>query len=296
MSAKACRLCGKSLGRIRVGTDGDFCSHEHRNQYRLRQGMDRLMEANTVANLMRRRERPKSIVPKQVNCASSLERRSFAQGPPMPVRAGMLIRHPGMSISGGSGLGHIRRMQTALVRFRVLGTQDARHRMFFWRRRSQKLFLLPRSQQGGISVSGRTAAPARQISPSALRGVMLRVSGSAGFRLPRVAVPQVGPSPSTNTIRAGFKNPAGRSRTRPSATRADSEQWGALRTGLYVAEPRFAFRQPWSGLRPGPMDIPASSTAVPAIRLGPVTARMAHVRIDLRESMRYAISSEEDRS
>ena len=56
MSARTCQLCGKPLSRIRVGTDGDFCSREHRNQYRLRQGMGRLQEANKVANVMRRRE------------------------------------------------------------------------------------------------------------------------------------------------------------------------------------------------------------------------------------------------
>jgi len=40
---------------------GDFCSREHRNQYRMRQGMDRLLEANQVANVIRRREVPKPI-------------------------------------------------------------------------------------------------------------------------------------------------------------------------------------------------------------------------------------------
>jgi len=54
-------LCGKPLSRIWVGAGEDFCSREHRNQYRLRRGMDRLQEANKVANLMRRRENPKPI-------------------------------------------------------------------------------------------------------------------------------------------------------------------------------------------------------------------------------------------
>ncbi|HWB83001.1 MAG TPA: hypothetical protein VG675_02590 [Bryobacteraceae bacterium] len=61
MNTKACQFCGKPLSRIRVGGDVDFCSREHRNQYRLRQGMDRLLEANKVASLMRRRENLKSI-------------------------------------------------------------------------------------------------------------------------------------------------------------------------------------------------------------------------------------------
>src|SRR5690242_6352278 len=65
MSARTCLLCGKPLMRIWVGAGEDFCSREHRNQYRLRAGMDRLQEANKVATLMRRRESPKPITSHQ---------------------------------------------------------------------------------------------------------------------------------------------------------------------------------------------------------------------------------------
>ena len=41
MSARTCQLCGKALSRLRVGTEGDFCSREHRSQFGLRAGMDR---------------------------------------------------------------------------------------------------------------------------------------------------------------------------------------------------------------------------------------------------------------
>src|ERR1035437_10126354 len=61
MIAKSCQLCGKPLSRLRVGSDGEFCSKEHRNQHRLRAGMDRLEEANKVTSLMRRRENPRHI-------------------------------------------------------------------------------------------------------------------------------------------------------------------------------------------------------------------------------------------
>src|SRR5215831_391627 len=61
MSVKTCQLCGKPLSRLRVGADPEFCSKEHRSQFRLRKGMDRLEEVNKVANLMRRRESPKQI-------------------------------------------------------------------------------------------------------------------------------------------------------------------------------------------------------------------------------------------
>src|SRR5208337_4586118 len=61
MNARTCLLCGKPLSRIWVGAGEDFCSREHRNQYRLRRGMDRLLEANKVAILIRRRELSKPI-------------------------------------------------------------------------------------------------------------------------------------------------------------------------------------------------------------------------------------------
>src|SRR5579864_3658754 len=61
MNARTCLLCGKPLSRIWVGAGEDFCSREHRNQYRLRRGMDRLQEASKVASVMRRRENPKAI-------------------------------------------------------------------------------------------------------------------------------------------------------------------------------------------------------------------------------------------
>src|SRR5436190_18686212 len=73
MSAKSCLLCGKALSRIWVGAGEDFCSREHRNQYRLRRGMDRLQEANKVASLMRRRENPKPI-PVLEHCGNSTVR------------------------------------------------------------------------------------------------------------------------------------------------------------------------------------------------------------------------------
>src|SRR5271166_1625191 len=77
MNARNCQLCGKPLSRLRVGGDGDFCSKEHRNQFRLRRGMDRLVEVNKVASLMRRRENPRQISSAQLMCNSALSRRGF---------------------------------------------------------------------------------------------------------------------------------------------------------------------------------------------------------------------------
>src|SRR5579863_3155209 len=77
MSARNCQLCGKPLSRIWVGSGGDFCSREHRNQYRLRQGMDRLQEANKVASVMRRREHLRPLSGTRLASASSVARRGF---------------------------------------------------------------------------------------------------------------------------------------------------------------------------------------------------------------------------
>lgn len=74
MSVRTCQLCGKPLGRIRAAA-GDFCSREHRNQFRLRRSMDQLLEANKVASLMRRRENPKQIPLAQMLVSSAMEPR-----------------------------------------------------------------------------------------------------------------------------------------------------------------------------------------------------------------------------
>lgn len=71
MNARTCQLCGKPLSRLRVGVDGDFCSREHKSQYGLRLGMDRLHEANKIASLMRRRENPRQFGAARLMCNSA---------------------------------------------------------------------------------------------------------------------------------------------------------------------------------------------------------------------------------
>lgn len=58
MSGVTCQFCGKPLWRIRRGSDGDFCSREHRNQYKLRMGLSHLAEAEKVSTVRRRCENP----------------------------------------------------------------------------------------------------------------------------------------------------------------------------------------------------------------------------------------------
>jgi hypothetical protein len=106
MAARTCLLCGKPLSRIRAGTSEDFCSQEHRNQYRLRQGMDRLLEANKVASVMRRRENPKQIPAGQLRSAGPASPRAFLTAarrpvPPPAIRAPRVAGKPKMAAVSG---------------------------------------------------------------------------------------------------------------------------------------------------------------------------------------------------
>jgi hypothetical protein len=260
--------------------------------------MDRLMEANNVANLMRRRELPKPIVPQQMESSASLERRSFSDGQSMPVRPGVVIKEARIGTSKGKGprLGQSRRAQVALVRFHVLGTGESRRSLDIAIRRSIALFLLHRSRRGGMRSADRPPAPSRKIDVAARRGELLRVSGNAGFRLRRAEVRHVKPYLINVPIRPGVRTFQGPALKRTGEVRSTNEQWSALRTRLYVARPAFSSYQPWSGVRPELQDVPGSMSAVGAVQPGSVAARVAQVRIELQESMRYAISSEEDKA
>lgn len=87
MAAKTCLLCGKTLSRIWAGGGEDFCSREHRNQYRLRRGMDRLQEANKVASVMRRRESPRNIAAARLVNPGVQMPRGFLQPKTVEARA-----------------------------------------------------------------------------------------------------------------------------------------------------------------------------------------------------------------
>ncbi len=178
MNAKTCQLCGKPLGRIRVGADGDFCSREHRNQYRLRQGMDRLTEANKMASLMRRREQPKPINPgAQVgqtgaHTAEAPLLRSDA-APTIPgVRWQPSIHMP----SGSREMRPVSRTKTGARQQREFGGYpQPRHKII--PKRSGRGYHL--SAAGFKSSVRRT----RRVPQSPLSGKRLRVSAAVGFRV-----------------------------------------------------------------------------------------------------------------
>lgn len=93
MAARTCLLCGKPLSRIWAGTGEDFCSREHRNQYRLRKGMGRLMEASAVASVLRRRESPKQIPTRDLRAPGAATPRGFLEALRRP-QAEISIRPP----------------------------------------------------------------------------------------------------------------------------------------------------------------------------------------------------------
>src|SRR5689334_6193624 len=61
MNSPTCLLCGKNLNRIRAGGGGDFCSLEHRSQYHLLRGMDRLGETPNTSMLFHSGELPRPL-------------------------------------------------------------------------------------------------------------------------------------------------------------------------------------------------------------------------------------------
>jgi hypothetical protein len=101
MSVKTCLLCGKPLGRIRPGSGGDFCSREHRTQYRLRRSMDCLTEANKVATLARRRETPKPLFSAALAGRFSASPRAFLDCPPITRQAILSLRWSGLVREAG---------------------------------------------------------------------------------------------------------------------------------------------------------------------------------------------------
>jgi hypothetical protein len=277
---------------MRVGTDGDFCSREHRNQFRLRQGMERLMEANTIANLVRRRDRPRSIAPKQVESAAALLRRGFTQLRPLAVQATIRLKPLGVPRKWGGGLRQAHRIQVAQIH--AVGGDNLSRAMAVLRP-SIGLRLFLGARRVGIKTSDRIAAPSRRISVWPRRGVLLRITGNAGFRIPPVELRQLRMRLSAAKLNPKFKYSSGGLVGHLGATRLVEQKWSALRARLYVAPAGFQFRQPWSGAAPEFKDISRLKEAAGAIPPGPMAAREARVPIGLQATMRYTASGEEER-
>src|SRR6185503_1054064 len=181
MSARTCLLCGKALSRIWAGSGDDFCSREHRNQYRLRQGMDRLLETTRVSNVMRRRELPMPVALPLISKtggarpADSREIRISAQSRPAlppPRKAQLAIQAP----PAGEPRAEVR----------IAGAPAQPREFQLLRQRQRQALPLSRRAKMASAGSGAIAQPERSAGPAhpPRKGRALRVSLSAGFRLP----------------------------------------------------------------------------------------------------------------
>jgi hypothetical protein len=100
MSGVTCQFCGKPLWRIRRGSDGDFCSREHRNQYKLRMGLTHLAEAEKVSSARRKCEVCNAISLGRVAGSPEVQKRR-SLSPRWPGRAPRL---PAIRVPDAAGL------------------------------------------------------------------------------------------------------------------------------------------------------------------------------------------------
>jgi hypothetical protein len=184
MNAKNCMLCGRPLGRIRVGAGGDFCSREHRNQYRLRRSMDCLTEANKVSTLARRRENPKALFADAAPGIAKAAPRGFLEAPPVMLSTTGRPAAPERKTSFNFG-----------VHFPKPGLAQLRRASAAWNG-EPRAFGMKLSAAGRPAGTGRTAKPAvvyqttlggrdgklRKVAPAASMGNAFRVSARVAFR------------------------------------------------------------------------------------------------------------------
>ncbi len=166
-----CQLCGKPLPKMWLRRDGDFCCREHREQYRLRRGLNLLQEADELATLRRRRERPTPMV-LQRPAGSAWEAPRRVGGCPYPG-------------SAHHAEDRVERPLAIVSEMRL--------------RQAGRIPALPRSHVGVASCARRGASPSRGIAPrlvlmphqAAPRTVATeaRVPGAMGFQARRASLP-----------------------------------------------------------------------------------------------------------
>ncbi len=269
MSAKSCLFCGKPLSRIWVGSGEDFCSREHRNQYRLRRGMDRLLEANKLASLMRRRENLKPILVPPPAADNSLPRHGFEKAPSVaPVSRPLVPRLECSETSPRVQQAGIRRLPQARPfiacrELRVPAHSAARIIPIRARDLAAPLTAMPRD--GAL----------RPLPQTPRRGLDLRVCLAAGFRLrPPVKRELQVPAPAS----AGLAVPKALARLQPSNVECSPLLLETCRAfplrAQQLPSPAAQAHRPqinWPGLRrPAPPDPPllprTQAAAVPNSR------------------------------
>ena len=187
MNAKNCLLCGRPLGRIRVGAGGDFCSREHRNQYRLRRSMDCLTEANKVSTLARRRENPKALFAAPAPGIAKAAPRGFLEAPSMMLSATRRPAAPEPQALSDPG-GHLPKAGMAPLSHVSAGPVGG-----------PRAFGMKIPAAGRLAGVGRPKKPAavyqtmlagrdrklRKVAPAASTGNAFRVAAKVGFRPPQ---------------------------------------------------------------------------------------------------------------
>jgi hypothetical protein len=184
MSDRTCQLCGKPLSRIRVGGGEEFCSREHRTQFRLRRGMDRLQEANKVASLNRRRENPK---PLNLTPVAKIVWRGYFQQLPSPERSVRLPHRTGAGkrIVGLPPAGNIALTPSGgpvQAQRRALDAGLGMH--------GQAGIVAPKLTVTRPCRKAEVTGDLRKLITEAVPGLTLRVSRAVGFRL---RAPQAAP-------------------------------------------------------------------------------------------------------
>ena len=178
---RSCLLCGKPLSRIWVGSGEDFCSREHRNQYRMRRGMDRLLEANKISNVMRRREIPKMLA-HPIPFRGGDVRMPDSRG----IRIVASIREP-MRASPLGIATHLLRVDKLMV-LSCPPPRGKQREFQILRNWTSRPPLPCRRLRIALQVTGSVEQFSRPapFAPGPRKGRQLRVSLSAGFRLPAI--------------------------------------------------------------------------------------------------------------
>jgi hypothetical protein len=254
--------------------------------------MERLMEANSVASLMRRRERPKSITPRQVESAAGTERRGFSKALKVPVRTEICLRSLRSSQKREYSLPQARR--TRLGQLAAAGNTDFRRTMPRPPQQFHAMPLLRSPKRRGAKVSETLAGSARKLSLRPRNGVLLRVSSSAGFRLPLMQLRQLPAVLFRRELRSQLINPPGQPLASAGAVRVAGGRWGTSETALYISAPLIQSHAAWIQ-QPDFRDISRLNAPAGALLPGTATARTARVPIELQAGLRYTTGTEEER-
>jgi hypothetical protein len=248
---------------MRGGAGDEFCSREHRNQYRLRQGMERLAEANQVASVVRRRENPRQIPPEQLRSHGNdtprgfLESRRVSANPgafrvphltpaaaalPATTRflqpladgspAAIELPAPPLSVRGvvpataprAALTAHVAPAPPMQLRARIAAVSSGRRAAVAPRRKPS-----PREFRGQLkAISTLDAGRPRKVA-TPVKGRALRVSMAAGFRVPEW---KLGATSAARPEIAGMQWPGARPVTAAATSAAEP-----MASAIAVAEP-----------------------------------------------------------